>query len=56
MNNNMEIQKNKLANVGLEEEQINQLLEDPISDKTIDDICILLEKTNYKYIKERNKR
>ena len=47
---------NKLANAGLEKEQINQLLAEPISDKTINDICILLEKTNYKYIKERNKR
>lgn len=47
---------NKLANAGLEEGQINQLSEEPISDKTINDICILLEKINYKYIKERNKR
>ena len=55
-NSSMTIQKNKLLNVGLEEEQISQLLADPISDETINEICILLEKSNYKYIKERNKK
>lgn len=55
-NSNIKIQKDKLMDVGLEEEQISQLLADPISDETINEICILLEKTNYKYIKERNKK
>lgn len=43
-NNDIKTQKNKLLNVGLEEEQISQLLADPISAETINDICILLEK------------
>lgn len=56
INSNIKIQTNKLVNAGLEEEQVSQLLADPISDKTINDICVLLEKINYKYIKERNKK
>lgn len=56
INSNIKMQKNKLVNAGLEEEQISQLLADPISDNTVNAICVLLEKTNYKYIKERNKK
>lgn len=56
ISSDMKMQRNKLVNAGLEEEQISQLLADPISDNVVNNICILLEKTNYKYIKERNKK
>lgn len=49
--------KNKLVEVGLDEDQIEELLnEDQMSEEIINDICIFLEKTNYKFIKEHNEK
>lgn len=49
--------KNKLVEVGLDEDQIEELLnDDQMSEEIINDICIFLEKTNYKFIKEHNEK
>lgn len=47
----------KLANAGLDEDQIKQLLnQEEISEEIINDLCIILEKANYKFIKNHNKK
>jgi hypothetical protein len=47
----------KLANAGLDENQIKQLLnQEQISEEMINDLCIILEKVNYKFIKKHNEK
>ena len=54
---NSEKIKIKLANAGLDNNQIEQLLnQDQIEEETINDLCVLLEKINYKFIKKHNKK
>ena len=54
---NSEKIKIKLANAGLDNNQIEQLLnQEQIEEETINDLCVLLEKINYKFIKKHNKK
>ena len=47
----------KLSNAGLDDNQIKQLLnQEQISEKTINELCVLLEKANYKFIKKHNEK
>ena len=54
---NLEKLNIKLANAWLDNNQIKQLLnQEQISEKTINELCVLLEKTNYKFIKKHNEK
>ena len=54
---NLEEIKIKLAKTGLDNNQIEQLLnQGQIEEDTINDLCAILEKINYKFIKKHNKK
>ena len=47
----------RLSNAGLDDNQIKQLLnQEQISEKTINELYVLLEKVNYKFIKKHNEK
>lgn len=49
--------KIKLSNAGLDDNQIEQLLnQEQISEKIVNEVCTFLEKTNYKFIKKHNEK
>lgn len=50
------LEKIKLANAGLDNNQIKQLNQNQITEDTINDLCSVLEKINYKFIKKHNEK
>lgn len=48
--------KIKLTKAGLDDNQIEQLNVEQLSEKIINELCAFLEKTNYKFIKKHNEK
>lgn len=48
--------KIKLTKAGLDDNQIEQLNAEQLPEKTINELCAFLEKTNYKFIKKHNEK